>query len=73
MRIFQLMKVEITKNDSEERVNTLVEFAEVFNLTSENEETKLSIGQEDDQKHNHKAAYVLRRARESFGELEFDE
>ena len=69
MRIFQLMKIEIAENDSEKRVDTLVEFAEIFNLASENKESKLRVGKKNDQKHDHEASDILCRARESFREL----
>jgi len=59
VRIFQLMKVEVTENNSEERVDTLVEFAEVLNLAPENQESQLSVGQKDDQEHDHKASDIL--------------
>ena len=59
MRIFQLMKVEVTENNSEERVDTLVEFAEILNLAPENQESQLSVCQKDDQEHDHKASDIL--------------
>lgn len=66
MRIFQLMKVEIAENDSEERVDTLVEFAEIFDLAAENKESQLRVRKKNDQEHDHKASDIFCWARESF-------
>jgi hypothetical protein len=53
------MKVEIAENDSEERVDTLVEFAEIFDLAAENKESQLRVGKKNDQEHDHKASDIF--------------
>lgn len=67
------MEIEVSKDDSEERVDTLVELAKIFDLTSENQESKLRVSEENDQKHDHKSANILCRARKGLRKLEFDE
>lgn len=67
------MEIEVSKDDSEERVDTLVKLAKIFYLTSENQESKLSVSEENDQKHDHKSANILCRARKGLRKLEFDE
>lgn len=53
IRLFHRMKVEISKNDSEERVNRVEHVFEVIQLTTKDQNAKLSICKKYHHEHNY--------------------